>query len=155
MKRRKSAKTTPFTLFTIGFTERTAESFFGALQDAGVRTVIDTRLNNRSQLSGFAKKRDLEYFLRSISGIQYEHDLALAPTKELLTPYKAGKLTWNKYQQEFNELLEERAPADHNTRDRFDNACLLCSEHEADHCHRRLVAEYLQRSWPEMTIRHL
>jgi uncharacterized protein (DUF488 family) len=142
-------------LFTIGFTQRSAEEFFGALQQAGVRLVIDTRLNNRSQLAGFSKCRDLEYFLRTIAGIAYVHDLDLAPTDEILKPYKAGVMTWDEYQREFVALLAERAPDTQQTRERFDGACLLCSEPAPDFCHRRLVAEYMQRCWPEMSIRHL
>jgi len=56
-------------IFTIGFTKKSAEEFFTLLKDAGVRRVIDIRLNNTSQLAGFAKARDLEYFLKAILGI--------------------------------------------------------------------------------------
>ncbi len=62
-------------LFTIGFTKTTAESFFSRLSQAGVKKVIDIRLNNASQLAGFAKKTDLIYFLKTICGIDYEHRL--------------------------------------------------------------------------------
>ncbi len=142
-------------LFTIGFTQRSAQEFFGALQQAGVRVVIDTRLNNRSQLAGFSKRRDLEYFLRTIAGIDYVHDLDFAPSEEILKPYKSGVMTWEEYRREFDALLADRAPADHSTREQFDCTCLLCSEHEPDFCHRKLVAEYLQRHFPHMAIRHL
>lgn len=145
----------PPALFTIGFTKRSAENFFTTLQTAGVRKVIDTRLNNRNQLAGFSKRYDLEYFLRTIAGIDYEHDLDFAPTAEILKPYRDEIMTWEEYQREFNALLSERAPAEDHTRERFDGACLLCSEHEPDFCHRRLVAEYLQRQWPDLAVRHL
>lgn len=155
MKRQPAPVPSSPTLFTIGFTKKSAEEFFSTLREAGVRTVIDTRLNNRSQLAGFAKQQDLEYFLREISGINYDHDLQLAPTPEILTPYRNGTMPWEEYQREFNALLADRAPANDSTQQRFDRACLLCSEHTAEFCHRRLVAEYLQQHWPSMTIRHL
>lgn len=143
------------TLFTIGFTGKSAEEFFTRLQQAGVRRLIDTRLNNVSQLAGFAKRRDIEYFLKTICGIEYEHDTELAPTSDILDDYKKKRMTWDEYERRFNALLSERSPVEHNGRERFDHACLLCSEHEPDHCHRRLVAEYLQQHWPELVINHL
>jgi uncharacterized protein (DUF488 family) len=143
------------TLFTIGFTCKSAEQFFTTLQKAGVKRLIDTRLNNVSQLAGFAKRRDLEYFLKTIAGITYEHDTELAPTNDILHAYKNDGMTWDEYELQFNALLFSRAPAEHNDPSRFDHACLLCSEHEPDHCHRRLVAEYLKQHWPEVVVKHL
>ena len=77
-------------LFTIGFTRSSAEAFFGRLQRAGVRRVIDVRLNNRSQLAGFAKRDDLAWFLRALGGIAYQHDAGLAPTPALLAAYRTA-----------------------------------------------------------------
>ncbi len=105
-----SRGTEPFTLFTIGFTGKSAEQFFSKLQKAGVRRLIDTRLNNISQLAGFAKRRDLEYFLGKIVGIEYEHDTELAPTKDILDSYKKKRITWEDYERRFNALMFERAP---------------------------------------------
>lgn len=145
----------PITLFTIGFTGKSAEEFFARLQKAGVKRLIDTRLNNVSQLAGFTKKRDLEFFLRAVAGIAYIHDTDLAPTGDILDDYKKKRITWNEYEQRFNELLVKREPAATRQPADFDHGCLLCSEAEPDHCHRRLVAQYLQQHWPEMEIRHL
>jgi uncharacterized protein (DUF488 family) len=142
-------------LFTIGFTAKSAEQFFTLLQGAGVRLLIDTRLNNVSQLAGFAKRKDLEYFLRAIGGIAYVHDTELAPTLDILDPYKKKRMTWDEYEQRFNELLQQRAIVDHRKPADFDRACLLCSEPTPEHCHRRLVGEYLKRAWPEVEIHHL
>lgn len=150
-----TASPEPIRVFTIGFTGKTAEEFFTRLECAGVRRVIDTRLKNVSQLAGFAKRHDLAYFLRTIAGIDYEHDPELAPTADILDAYKHGEMTWEEYEQRFNALLIERAPADRQPRTRFADACLLCSEHEPEHCHRRLVAEHLQQRWPEVQIIHL
>jgi uncharacterized protein (DUF488 family) len=142
-------------LFTIGFTGKTAEQFFTCLQNAGVKRLIDTRLNNVSQLAGFTKRRDLEYFLRVIGSIRYEHDTELAPTDDILYAYKKKRITWDEYEERFNELIIARAPAEHNEPSRFDHACLLCSEPEPDHCHRRLVAEYLKQKWDTVEVIHL
>lgn len=143
-------------LYTIGFTGKTAEDFFTLLQKAGVSKVIDTRINNVSQLAGFAKSQDLEYFLRSIAGIQYEHNLDMAPTKELLSSYRDKELTWDQYEKKYIALLEQRNVARYAAQPIYlDASCFLCSEHEPDHCHRRLLAEYLQRINTSIEINHL
>lgn len=142
-------------LFTIGFTKKSAERFFTLLKDAHVRRVLDIRLNNRSQLAGFSKATDLEYFLRAIADIEYRHVPELAPTQELLDAYKKRKGPWSEYEARFLELLEKRGVDQSLDRSAFDMACLLCSEHEPLHCHRRLVAEYLKGKWGDIEIHHL
>ena len=142
-------------LFTLGFSGKSAQEFFEGLQEAGVKRLVDIRLNNVSQLAGFTKKRDLEYFLRVIAGIEYVHRPELAPTKDILDAYKKKQIDWNEYERRFGELLEQRRPArELHTRD-FDRACLLCSEPKPNHCHRRLVAEYLRSQWGSVVIQHL
>jgi uncharacterized protein (DUF488 family) len=145
----------PVRLYTIGFTGKSAEKFFGLLQQAGVRLLIDTRLNNVSQLAGFTKRKDLEFFLKAIAGMAYKHDTELAPTSDILDAYKKNRIKWDEYEKRFNELLEQRAIKDHHQPGDFDEACLLCSEPTPEHCHRRLVGEYLKRAWPQIEIRHL
>jgi uncharacterized protein (DUF488 family) len=142
-------------LFTIGFTGKSAEQFFTLLEQAGVRRLIDTRLNNVSQLAGFTKRRDLEFFLKRVAGIEYVHDTDLAPTADMLEDYKKKRIEWDEYETRFGELLQRREPALNRQPGDFDRACLLCSEPTPEHCHRRLVAEYLKRNWPEMEIEHL
>jgi uncharacterized protein (DUF488 family) len=142
-------------LFTIGFAGKRAQEFFELLQIAGVRRVLDVRLNNSSQLAAFTKQRDLEYFLRVIAAIAYEHVEQLAPTNEILDGYKQEKLTWEEYEREFNLLLAARRPESSLPPEQLDRACLLCSEPTADHCHRRLVAEYLQRRLGGIVVEHL
>ena len=95
-------------LFTIGFTQKKAEQFFETLIKAGIKRVIDTRLNNVSQLAGFAKKSDLQYFLQKIGGIEYIHILDLAPTKDILDAYKKKEITWDSYEHKFNQLITQR-----------------------------------------------
>ena len=61
-------------VYTIGFTQTTAEGFFNRLIKAKIQRVIDVRLNNTSQLSGFAKVKDLTFFLRQLAEIDYLHE---------------------------------------------------------------------------------
>ncbi len=143
------------TLFTIGFTQKTAEEFFSKLIDAGVRRVLDIRLRNNSQLSGFAKGRDLSYFLNQIGNIGYHHVELLAPTSELLNGYKKEKGSWEEFEAGFQSMLEGRLPKLALNEEFLDGACLLCSEHEADHCHRRLVALRLAQEFAGLQIVHL
>lgn len=142
-------------LFTIGFTKKTAQQFFEILIKAGVETLIDARLNNSSQLAGFAKRKDLEYFLNVIGQINYVHWLELAPTKEILDTYKKNGKDWQVYEQQFLQLMENRKIEAQFHPEQFHKSCLLCSEATAEHCHRRLVAEYLQDKWKNVNISHL
>jgi uncharacterized protein (DUF488 family) len=142
-------------IFTIGFTNKKTERFFEKLRQAGVKRVVDARLNNVSQLAGFSKKDDLQYFLRAIAGIDYVHIADLAPTKELLDTYKKYKGDWAVYEKEFLDLMERRRVEDSLAKDIIDQGCLLGSEDKPHYCHRRLVAEYLQRHWEGVTIEHL
>lgn len=135
----------PVDLFTIGFTQKNAEQFFETLIKAGVKCVIDTRLNNVSQLAGFAKQKDLKYFLSKLGGIEYVHLLDLAPTKDILDDYKKKKISWKDYEEKFNSLITERKIEKKISLKLLDGGCLLCSEAKPHHCHRRLVAEYLQQ----------
>lgn len=142
-------------IFTIGFTKQSAESFFGKLQSAGVKRVLDVRLNNISQLAGFAKKDDLAYFLNSICGIDYVHLLELAPTKEILDEYRRRKGGWPNYERKYVELITYRRVEEKLSREMFNRGCLLCSEDTPDCCHRRLAAEYLKCKWSGVEIEHI
>lgn len=142
-------------MFTIGFTQKSAQKFFETLKKAGVKRVIDTRLNNVSQLAGFAKRADLEYFLKTIDDIDYVHILDLAPTKDILDEYKKQKGDWSIYEQKFLKLMADRQIEKKVSPDLADGACLLCSEAKPHHCHRRLVAEYLNNKWGNIRIQHL
>ena len=133
---------------SIGFTRSSAEHFFGRLKGAGVRRLVDVRLHNASQLAGFSKGPDLEYFLRELCGASYEHDLRLAPTEELLAAARKGGMPWDDYQVAFLALMHERAIPQSLDRADFEvKTALLCSEAGAAHCHRRLVAEALASAW--------
>ena len=142
-------------LFTIGFTQKSAKDFFETLNKSGAKRVLDIRLNNVSQLAGFTKKHDLEFFLNSICGIEYVHLPLLAPTQEILDDYPKRKGSWASYEQRFLHLMEERNIKDDLGLDLISDSCLLCSEAKPDRCHRRLIAEYLQSIWNEIDIYHL
>ncbi|HEV7648714.1 MAG TPA: DUF488 domain-containing protein [Actinophytocola sp.] len=142
-------------LCTIGFTKKSASTFFGLLRDAGVATLVDVRLNNVSQLAGFAKRDDLAYFLGEICGVAYVHRPDLAPTRSMLDDYRKHGTGWPAYEDRFLALMRHRRIEDTAPRGLLANAVLLCSENEPDHCHRRLVAEYLARHWNDVTIEHL
>lgn len=143
-------------LYTIGFTKKSAETFFSLLQQNNINRLIDVRLNNVSQLSGFAKKNDLKYFLQELCGISYLHIPDLAPTNDILRSYKSGDISWDIYKNSFTELLSERYSVKDIDLDIFKNSCLLCSEHIADFCHRRLVAEHIVKLAKfEINIKHL
>ena len=141
--------------FTIGFTRKTAEEFFTKLREAGVARLLDVRLNNSSQLAGFAKRKDLEFFLKELAGIEYQHVPELAPTKDILDAYKKHNGDWEVYEREFLELMARRAIERQLPHELVDSACLLCSEHLPEHCHRRLVVEYLDEHWGGVTVTHI
>ena len=140
---------------TIGFTRKSAQRFFELLRESGARRIVDVRLNNGSQLAGFAKKDDLAWFARELCGVEYVHLPILAPTKELLSGYRNGQINWVDYETEFIGLMKERRIESELSREVIDAGCLLCSEDQPHHCHRRLVAEYLNGCWGGFTINHL
>jgi uncharacterized protein (DUF488 family) len=141
---------------TIGFTKTDAEGFFERLLSAGVKQVVDVRLHNTSQLSGFAKAGDLAYLLKKIGNIRYTHQPLLAPTDDMLKAYKKEKGDWTLYESRFLALMSQRKIEDRFRPDMLDGACLLCSEDTPHHCHRRLVCEYLNAKWGSaLAVRHL
>jgi uncharacterized protein (DUF488 family) len=142
-------------IFTIGFTRKPAEIFFTRLQATGVKRLVDVRLNNVSQLAGFAKREDLRYFCRALCRIDYLHLRELAPTQEMLDAYKKKKGDWDLYARQFLALLGERRVEETISPETLADACLLCSEELPEQCHRRLAAEYLQRKWAGVAIEHI
>lgn len=143
-------------VYSIGFTKKKAEQFFELLKGAKIARLIDVRLNNVSQLAAFAKRDDLQYFLREICGAEYLHEPLLAPTQEILDSYKKEKGAWEEYEKKFLALMEQRKIAEVLNRSLFSiPSVLLCSEESPLHCHRRLVLKYLCGEWGNMEIRHL
>ena len=142
-------------VYTIGFTKKSASEFFGLLRDSGARRLVDVRLNNVSQLAGFAKRDDLEYFLHELCGMEYLHMPELAPNKEMLAAYRNEHMHWDTYERQFLALMDERRIADTVEKSIIADSVLLCSEDKPERCHRRLVAEYLDRHWGDVEIVHL
>ncbi|MBN2488006.1 MAG: DUF488 domain-containing protein [Methanosarcinaceae archaeon] len=142
-------------LFTIGFTKKSAKTFFEILIKNKVKTVIDIRLNNKSQLAGFTKADDLTYFLDEIAGINYVHMSNLAPSKELLQGYKNNKISWTDYQDEYLKMIMDRNILEKLNQHILENSCLLCSEPTPENCHRRILAEYLAENLGNIDIIHL
>ncbi len=144
-----------YKIYTIGFTKKPASEFFGLLRKSGVKRLVDVRLNNVSQLSGFAKRNDLEYFLQKICRIKYIHMPDLAPSQEMLDAYRKEHRDWDTYERDFLALMAERRVENMSIKRQIRNSCLLCSEDTPDYCHRRLVAEYLNHHWGDLEITHL
>ena len=142
-------------LYTIGFTGKSAEKFFSLLRNVNVKNIIDTRINNVSQLSGYAKGSDLKFFAKEIGHIGYEHNIELAPTKELLSRYRDKIITWKDYEFEYLNLLDIRKVIKKIDVELLHENCLLCSEHTPEKCHRRLLAEYLKHVRNDIEIIHL
>ncbi|MBQ3420392.1 MAG: DUF488 domain-containing protein [Romboutsia sp.] len=143
-------------LYTIGFTQKTAEEFFELLKVNNIKLILDIRLNNSNQLAGFAKGRDLRYFLSEILNINYKHELRFSPTKELLSSYKKKYITWEEYEVIYKRILKERNVEKILTeeyKNKLDKVCLLCSEAMPEKCHRRLLAEYIKSIFKDEDIK--
>lgn len=147
-------------IYTIGANKKTAEEFFSLLRDKHIELIVDVRLNNKSQLAGFTKEPNLEFFLRQIAGIDYIWDIMFAPSEETFAWYKNShdkSNVWERYTREFYETMQERDITDYIKKEYSTrrSVCLLCSEESADYCHRRLVAAKFKEVWPECDIVHL
>lgn len=133
------------TLYTIGFTKKSAEQFFNLLRDNDVKQLIDVRISNSSQLAGFAKGKDLEFFVKEICHIPYKHIIDFAPSKELLDQWHKQEVTWEEYVKVYTDLLKDRDVLRKYGVKSFDGSCFLCSEDTPEQCHRRLLAEYFKK----------
>ncbi len=144
-------------LYTIGFTQKSAREFFEKIKNNKIELLLDVRLNNVSQLAGFAKNKDLEFFLQQICDCKYAHDVTFAPTKELLENYRSKKTSWGEYEKIFNKIISDRNidSVFKKLYTQYDRICLLCTEPVPEHCHRRLVAEYLKNHIENIEIIHL
>lgn len=145
------------TVFTLGFTQKSAKDFFTLIKENNISVLVDIRLNNISQLAGFTKGRDLEFFLEELCECKYEHEKLAAPTKDILDGYKKGNLSWEQYELEYEELIKSRETIKdfllkHKSDERI---CLLCSEPTPEHCHRRLFARLMKEMDSDVSVRHL
>ncbi|WP_245809508.1 DUF488 family protein [Desulfamplus magnetovallimortis] len=143
-------------IYTIGYTKKSAEKFFDLIRNEDISTLIDVRLNNTSQLSAFAKKDDLEFFLHELCAVQYLHIPQLAPTQNILKAYKSKSITWEDYEKEYLKLLSTRDIDNIIQPDILNKSCFLCSEYKPDNCHRRLAVEYLVEYFKlDAEVKHL
>jgi uncharacterized protein (DUF488 family) len=144
-------------IYTIGFTQKTAQNFFELLKNNNIEVILDIRLNNTSQLAGFAKYPDIKYFLHKICDINYIHDTKFSPTEATLKRYKKREIEWSQYVEEFNQTMAIRNIHSHIQSGYMTNKkiCLLCSESAADQCHRRLVANEFKEVINDLKIIHL
>lgn len=145
-------------VFTIGFTKKSAKTFFELIKKNDINLLIDIRLNNVSQLAGFTKGKDLEFFLKEICQCKYIHEINFAPTKDILDDYKSKRISWQEYESKFIYLLNKRDVISLFSTKGFlnhKNICLLCSEPTSEKCHRRLLAEYLREKFSNINIIHL
>lgn len=145
-------------IYTIGFAQKSAKKFFELLQSNNIDCLLDIRLNNISQLAGFTKGKDLEYFLNKILSVKYFHNTDFAPTKEILDNYKKKNITWSEYEKLYIQLIEKRHVENLFAKiinNNYSNICLLCSEPEPQQCHRRLLVTYLKQHFENIQIRHL
>jgi uncharacterized protein (DUF488 family) len=143
-------------IYTIGFTQKTAQQFFEILSNHKVQCVIDIRLHPDGQLAGFTKKTDLQFFLDRLISCDYRHMPRLAPEDDILKAYRSDH-KWEKYEKAFLSLMESRGIPETIDQTIFEekSCCLLCSEPTPEKCHRRLVAELLAKSWHNVEIIHL
>lgn len=143
-------------IYTIGFTRKSAETFFSFIRKSNISTLLDVRLNNISQLAGFAKRDDLKFFLKELCDTEYIHTPELAPTKAMLSAYKKNEIPWKVYEDKFLNLMAQRQIEKIVKPSLLDQGCLLCSEHEPHLCHRTLVVDYLNEySDLDLQVKHL
>ena len=144
-------------LYTIGFTQKSAQQFFELIKANNIDMLVDIRLNNKSQLAGFTKGNDLQYFLEEICNCKYQHCIEYAPTKDILDSYKKKVISWDEYVEQYIPLMQRRNAVQKFTEKfaKFKAVCLLCSEPTPEHCHRRLLSEMIAAEHPEITVKHI
>ena len=138
-------------IFTIGFSGKSPDAFLDVLNAVRVRAVWDIRLWRTSTYVPFYSGDNLAATL----GTRYEYHPEFAPTAEILTRYKDGRITWPDYERMYRELLATRQPTAGLSPTDLDRICLLCTEKSATQCHRRLAAEYIAEQIPDIEIVHL
>lgn len=142
-------------LFTIGYTKKSAEKFFRIISENKIEIVADVRLYNSTQLAGFSKSVDLQYFLKKICNCNYIALKELAPNPSLFENYKNGKTSWSEYEKIYNKFLDTRANLDFFYAFKNKRICILCAESTPEHCHRRLLAEKIAKIHDDVKITHL
>ena len=144
-------------IYTMGFAQKNAETFFELIKKNEIELLIDIRLNNKSQLAGFTKGPDLKYFLKRICNCEYDHCIEFAPTKEILDAYKKNQISWQQYVDQFIPLMERRNAVEifNKKYKNFNSVCFLCSEPTPEKCHRRLLSDIICKHDTNINIKHI
>ncbi len=124
---------------------KSAEEFFNKINENEIELVLDVRLHNHSQLLGFTKGTDLEYFLDKISSCKYVHDEIFCQTEKVLNEYRKKIITWEDFEKSYSELIEKRDMISlfNQKYGSFNNVLILCSGKSPETCHGRLLAKKL------------
>lgn len=115
--------------------------------------MIDIRL--KPQGGGFARKKDLPYFLSAIGNIVYQYVPECAPTPELFNGIKSDMITFTQFRKEYLKLIKVRDMPALFSKKNLSNACFLCYEADPDYCHRKILAEYLDDVFEIGEVIHL
>lgn len=144
-------------LYTIGFTQKSAQQFFELISSYNIDILVDIRLNNKSQLAGFSKGDDLRYFLDKICSCKYQHCVEYAPTKDILDNYKKKIISWDEYVAQYIPLMQKRNAVRKFIEQfgKYKSVCLLCSEPTPEYCHRRLLSEMIVAAHTDITVKHI
>ena len=137
-------------LYTIGFTQKSAQQFFELIKSNNIDMLVDIRLNNKSQLAGFTKGADLRYFLEEICNCKYQHCIEYAPTKDILDNYKKKVISWDEYVRQYIPLMQKR-----HVVQKFVERFSKYSEATPEYCHRRLLSEMIVAECPAITVKHI
>ena len=142
-------------IFTIGYTKKSAREFFGLIKANEIDVLVDVRLYNNTQLAGFSKSRDLEFFLAALCGCGYVWAKQFAPSPALFNDYKSGQIDWAACEAVYRDFLNAHTGLDFFRLYRNKRICLLCAEETPECCHRRLLAEKIADEYDGTEITHL
>src|SRR5579872_1097729 len=71
----------------------------------------------------------------------------LGTDKDLIKKWKSGKITWSDFRKEYKEELRSKHDLlmDLADRSKKGTITLLCSDKDAEHCHRTILAEEINK----------
>lgn len=130
------------TVFTIGYGGRSKDQFLELLMANGVKTVVDIRLRpDRASMGIWVKAKTsdkgIEHWLAE-SGIGYRSIIELG---NVFLDFSDWVSHYQRLMEQAGDLLVERVLTIPGP------LCLMCAEKRVADCHRRIVADYLQRKY--------